>query len=169
MEHRQEPFVWFPISFQSEMRSPPADALLDDIAWISYLKCGFIYHTHEAILDDSGVSLCVAGKFKESKVIGVSCGTLCAGASSTLSLIGRCANCGLSQDGCRFSCGKCKFATYCSKECQVNHWKRGGHKQTCVQSPNSSSQKQSACMSCVACGQAPRSGQPLRSNDKGKQ
>ena len=28
-------------------------------------------------------------------------------------------------------CGGCKRATYCSKECQVQDWKKGGHKQEC--------------------------------------
>ena len=28
-------------------------------------------------------------------------------------------------------CGRCKQAFYCGKACQVEHWKRGGHKQAC--------------------------------------
>ena len=28
-------------------------------------------------------------------------------------------------------CGKCKKRTYCSKSCQLNDWKSGGHKQWC--------------------------------------
>ena len=28
-------------------------------------------------------------------------------------------------------CGRCKQAFYCGKACQVEHWKRGGHRQVC--------------------------------------
>ena len=28
-------------------------------------------------------------------------------------------------------CGRCKQVFYCGKACQVEHWKRGGHKQAC--------------------------------------
>ena len=30
-------------------------------------------------------------------------------------------------------CGRCKQAFYCGKACQVEHWKRGGHKQACTE------------------------------------
>lgn len=30
-------------------------------------------------------------------------------------------------------CAKCRFNVYCSKECQVDDWKIGGHKSLCVQ------------------------------------
>lgn len=30
------------------------------------------------------------------------------------------------------TCGACKSAQYCSKECQVRHWKTYGHKQVCT-------------------------------------
>jgi hypothetical protein len=30
-------------------------------------------------------------------------------------------------------CGKCKRTQYCSKACQVEHWKQGGHKEECAQ------------------------------------
>ena len=29
------------------------------------------------------------------------------------------------------SCGKCGCERYCSRECQVDHWKNGGHKEEC--------------------------------------
>ena len=32
-------------------------------------------------------------------------------------------------------CGRCKQAFYCDKDCQVAHWKRGGHKQACKAPP----------------------------------
>ena len=32
---------------------------------------------------------------------------------------------------CKMRCGGCRVRWYCSKECQVLHWKRGGHKQEC--------------------------------------
>jgi len=28
-------------------------------------------------------------------------------------------------------CGRCKEVRYCSRECQVKHWKKGGHKEEC--------------------------------------
>ena len=30
-------------------------------------------------------------------------------------------------------CGRCKQGFYCGKACQVEHWKRGGHKQACTE------------------------------------
>ena len=29
-------------------------------------------------------------------------------------------------------CSRCKVVSYCSKACQVNHWKKGGHKLECA-------------------------------------
>lgn len=29
-------------------------------------------------------------------------------------------------------CGKCRGQLYCSKQCQAEHWKRGGHRESCV-------------------------------------
>jgi hypothetical protein len=40
-----------------------------------------------------------------------------------------CASCGKA--GATLKCGKCKAVHYCSKECQVYHWKDGLHKQYC--------------------------------------
>ena len=41
-----------------------------------------------------------------------------------------CANCG-DQDKSKLKiCSRCKAFSYCSKECQVNHWK-AGHKRDC--------------------------------------
>ena len=31
----------------------------------------------------------------------------------------------------KMRCGGCRVRWYCFKECQVLHWKRGGHKQEC--------------------------------------
>ena len=43
-----------------------------------------------------------------------------------------CGNCGRrSEEGEIFNhCSRCKVVAYCSKACQVHHWKNG-HKQTC--------------------------------------
>ena len=41
----------------------------------------------------------------------------------------RCARCAKYSDAPKY-CGNCKIA-YCSKECQVDDWKRGSHKQEC--------------------------------------
>ena len=44
-----------------------------------------------------------------------------------------CAVCRKSEaDGVQlFTCSQCRSISYCSKECQVYHWKRGGHKALC--------------------------------------
>ena len=40
-----------------------------------------------------------------------------------------CANCDAPG---RMSCGKCKQARYCSRPCQIEHWKKGEHKRFCL-------------------------------------
>ena len=30
------------------------------------------------------------------------------------------------------SCGKCGRVAYCSRDCQIQHWKEGGHKAQCI-------------------------------------
>ena len=30
-------------------------------------------------------------------------------------------------------CSECRAVSYCSRECQVRHWKEGGHKRECTQ------------------------------------
>jgi hypothetical protein len=42
-----------------------------------------------------------------------------------------CANCG-TVDLPLNMCSQCKAAAYCGKPCQVQHWKKGGHKERCV-------------------------------------
>ena len=37
----------------------------------------------------------------------------------------------LQSRNAKMRCGECRVRWYCSKECQVLHWKRGGHKQEC--------------------------------------
>mmetsp|Transcript_2650 Transcript_2650/g.5659 ORF Transcript_2650/g.5659 Transcript_2650/m.5659 type:complete len:103 (+) Transcript_2650:1020-1328(+) len=46
----------------------------------------------------------------------------------------RCANClkPKSENGSLSKCKKCKVMRYCSKDCQVAHW-RAGHKQECCE------------------------------------
>ncbi len=40
--------------------------------------------------------------------------------------------CGKSEGKAKFlTCAKCTQVLYCSKECQVTDWKRGGHKADC--------------------------------------
>lgn len=41
-----------------------------------------------------------------------------------------CDACGAEYAG-NLQCSKCESAFYCSRECQVDHWKRGHHKQNC--------------------------------------
>eukprot|EP00613_Pedinella_sp_CCMP2098_P031233 CAMPEP_0171721736 /NCGR_PEP_ID=MMETSP0991-20121206/22563_1 /TAXON_ID=483369 /ORGANISM="non described non described, Strain CCMP2098" /LENGTH=452 /DNA_ID=CAMNT_0012313715 /DNA_START=172 /DNA_END=1530 /DNA_ORIENTATION=+ len=47
-----------------------------------------------------------------------------------------CANCTAtkSETGQPLSqkCARCKIVAYCSRECQMQHWKRGGHKKWCL-------------------------------------
>lgn len=40
-----------------------------------------------------------------------------------------CAMCGTP--GCTLACGQCQTVKYCGRNCQVFHWKNGGHKTTC--------------------------------------
>ena len=42
---------------------------------------------------------------------------------------GACASCGA--ESAPLKCSRCKVAMYCSKACQVEHWKRGGHRDLC--------------------------------------
>ena len=50
-----------------------------------------------------------------------------------------CASCGNQQRagtlaGLRWNwqkCSRCQKAFYCNRDCQREHWKRGGHKQAC--------------------------------------
>ena len=44
-------------------------------------------------------------------------------------------------------CGRCKRAFYCDKVCQVQHWKKGGHRQAC--------REQFACVICLDAGEDP--------------
>ena len=103
---------------------------------------------------DSACTACAAGEFYSASTMiysGNDCETTCDDMSS--SFIRRCANCGDSENGGRFSCGKCMVATYCSRECQLKNWKTGGHQQVCVlcvQCPDLPSQKDSTRISCGA-------------------
>ena len=42
-----------------------------------------------------------------------------------------CAVCGRLPTENLFACSKCKVLSYCGRECQKLHWKKGGHKQSC--------------------------------------
>ena len=48
----------------------------------------------------------------------------------TLNLRVVCSACYVDQSTFQF-CSKCKVAAYCDSDCQKNHWKTGGHKQSC--------------------------------------
>lgn len=45
-----------------------------------------------------------------------------------------CTNCGKEGNSLQ-KCGSCKVVLYCSRECQIEHWKNG-HKETCLGIPN---------------------------------
>jgi hypothetical protein len=52
-----------------------------------------------------------------------------------LTAAAECANCAVL--GVRVGvilklCSKCKLVSYCSKECQLQHWREGGHKRFCI-------------------------------------
>lgn len=49
----------------------------------------------------------------------------------------RCARCGTGGVPMR-KCDRCRAARYCSKECQVAHWRHGGHKHMCEAKDSSS-------------------------------
>ena len=45
-----------------------------------------------------------------------------------------CSNCGIGERGSGAAlkpCSRYKVAWYCGRECQVQHWKAGGHKAVC--------------------------------------
>ena len=44
-----------------------------------------------------------------------------------------CAHCGINAPSLK-ACSRCKITSYCSKECQVAHWK-SGHKSDCGKKP----------------------------------
>lgn len=49
----------------------------------------------------------------------------------------RCKSCGaMEKANNRFKCCSCKLVHYCSKECQKEHWKNGGHKENCAWQKN---------------------------------
>lgn len=48
------------------------------------------------------------------------------------SSIPRCSGCGRQATSLK-KCSRCRVAAYCSRACQVQHWKKGGHKQQCAQ------------------------------------
>ena len=46
-----------------------------------------------------------------------------------------CANCCVASNARGpklLSCSRCQLVFYCGKECQVQHWKRGGHTRFCI-------------------------------------
>lgn len=42
-----------------------------------------------------------------------------------------CSNCQKELNQARFTCSRCKNASYCNADCQKEHWKQGGHKYEC--------------------------------------
>jgi len=52
------------------------------------------------------------------------------GASSACN-VKECANC-LSSSVALHACTRCKIVYYCSRPCQILHWKKGGHQQLCI-------------------------------------
>jgi hypothetical protein len=42
----------------------------------------------------------------------------------------RCDGCGQTAVELK-KCSRCRAAAYCSRECQVRHWREGGHKREC--------------------------------------
>jgi len=52
-----------------------------------------------------------------------------------------CCNGCFKDSGDLLKCSGCGAASYCTKECQVNHWKIGGHRQVCAGRRNESPSK----------------------------
>ena len=47
---------------------------------------------------------------------------------------GLCFHCGKKEEPKESQrCARCRVVYYCSKKCQVEDWKRGGHKQACIE------------------------------------
>ena len=42
-----------------------------------------------------------------------------------------CSHCGKVEDRDLMKCSRCQSVQYCSKDCQKEHWKKGGHKEAC--------------------------------------
>ena len=58
----------------------------------------------------------------------------------------KCANCGAIQcpDGAPLlDCSRCKKVAYCGRDCQAEHWKKGGHKKVCKTKPQNVATKES--------------------------
>ena len=72
-----------------------------------------------------------------------------------------CANCA-SSDLDLNACARCRLVSHCSQACQVQHWKKGGHKERCVavadrkpterteERPTESSQECAICLGAMA-------------------
>ncbi len=47
-------------------------------------------------------------------------------------MLPKCSGCGKEASSLK-KCSSWHVAAYCSRACQVRHWKEGGHKQECAQ------------------------------------
>jgi hypothetical protein len=66
-----------------------------------------------------------------------------------------CTNCAATVGVTLKACSRCKLVQYCSRACQVQHWKQGGHKRFCVavadRSPGSEVSAPSVGDKCMVC------------------
>ena len=74
-----------------------------------------------------GIVACVAQGHSSAVAAATTAAVASAGADAPV-----CAATGCGEPGTK-QCARCRSVAYCSRECQAQHWRKGGHKQQCKQ------------------------------------
>ena len=95
---------WLPLEIHAQFRRTIADS---------------IHFVNEAAAHDPGQEMLPA--VRDGRLV-----------RHQLSNLPSCSGCGQRVSSLK-KCSRCHVAAYCSRACQVQHWKKGGHKQQCAQ------------------------------------